>query len=280
MGAQIGCEYALGGHDVALAARDLDAVTGRVDAAFATLTELDLVSAAAAHEAAGRVRYTSDVADAADGCEVIVESLPEDLELKADVLRKAAGAAPDALIASNTSSLRVTDIGRELGAGDRTVGTHYWNPPLLMPLVEIVAGDETDPSRVEFAADLVAGLGKTPVTVADIPGFVWNRLQFAIVREAAELVASGAVSPETLDRIVQDGLARRWRQIGPLHAIALGGVDTWNAAASQIVPDLSTAEGLPDLAQVAVRSASPEALIRQRDRGLASDLARSFGPEN
>jgi 3-hydroxybutyryl-CoA dehydrogenase len=178
MGAQIGCEYALGGHDVALAARDLDALKGRIDAAFSTLTELDLVSEHAAEAGKGRIRRTSEVADAAGGCDVIVESLPEDLRLKTDVLRDAVDAAPDALVASNTSSLRVTDIGRALGAGDRTVGTHYWNPPLLMPLVEIVAGDESDPARVDFAADVVAGLGKTPVNVADIPGVVWNRLQF------------------------------------------------------------------------------------------------------
>lgn len=276
MGAQIGCEYALGGHEVALLERDPRAAMKRVEDALALLTALELASTAEAAAAARRLRHTQDVKDAAQECDVVVESLPEIFEVKVEKLGAAAAVAPSALLASNTSSLRISDIGREIGAADRTVGTHYWNPPLLMPLVEIVAGDDTSPERVRFASDLVRSLGKTAVVVkSDIPGFIWNRLQFAVVREAASLVTSGAVAPEDLDQIVRDGLARRWRHVGPLRAIALGGLDTWNAAARHIVPDLSTAASLPDLAEVAIQGGSTESDIVARDRGLARELVAS-----
>jgi 3-hydroxybutyryl-CoA dehydrogenase len=276
MGAQIGYEYALGGHDVALVARDLDAVRSRVDAASSLLTESGLVSHDTASEANDRLRLSSDAAAAASGCAVIVESLPEDFGLKIEHLRAAAEAAPDALVASNTSSLRITDLGRGAETPDRIVGMHYWNPPLLMPLVEIIAGEDTHPERLRFAAGLVSELGKTPVMVqADIPGFVWNRLQSAILREAVWLVKSGAVSPPDLDRVVSDGLARRWRHVGLLQSVALGGLATWNAAARQIVPHLSNVTALPDLTEVAIESPDPEAVIRDRDRQLACELLSS-----
>ncbi len=162
-------------------------------------------------------------------------------------------AAPAAVVATNTSSLSITAIGDAIGAPERTVGTHYLNPPLLMPPVEIVAGERTSAETVAFARDTVAALGKLPVLVRrDVPGFVWNRLQFALVRECAWLVESGVASAEDVDTVVREGLARRWRHVGPLRSIALGGVDTWNRSGANIVPELSDAAALPDLAELAI----------------------------
>ena len=275
MGAQIGCEYALGGHRVTLVARDTAAARRRAETTFAMLVSSEVIAGVAADEAAERLSVGSEVESAARGCQIVVESLPEDLDLKVALLRRATASAPNALLASNTSSFRITDLGRAIEAGERIVGTHYWNPPVLMPLVEVVAGADSEPARVQTAIELLRALGKAPVPVRrDVPGFVWNRLQFALVREAAELVRTDVIGAEDLDQIVREGLARRWRHVGPLGAIGMGGIDTWNAAGHQIFPSLSASAEVADLSDVAIVSADPERDRRARDRGLAGELAR------
>ena len=123
---------------------------------------------------------------------------------------------PDAVIATNTSSLSIAAIGEACGAPERTVGTHYWNPPLLMPLVEVIAGPHSGPEAVELARAAVASCGKRPVLVQrDVPGFIWNRLQYALLREALWIVDNGVAAPEAVDEVVRYGNARRWEHVGP-----------------------------------------------------------------
>jgi 3-hydroxyacyl-CoA dehydrogenase len=142
-----------------------------------------------------------------------------------------------------------------------------------MPPVEIVAGERTSDQTVAFARDTVAALGKLPVVVRrDVPGFVWNRLQFALVRECAWLVEQGVATRDDVDAVVREGLARRWRQVGPLRSIALGGVDVWNRSAENIVPELSTATRLGDLADVAIAGGDLAEDAARRDEALAREL--------
>jgi 3-hydroxybutyryl-CoA dehydrogenase len=274
MGAQIGCEYALGGHDVALHARDLEAARRRAEAGLALVRDHGLATADAVEAASGRLSYSASPESAAAQAELLVESLPEELELKAQVLRAAMSSAPaDAVVASNTSSLSITALGEAVGAPERTVGTHYWNPPLLMPLVEVVAGERTSDKTVAALRAVLGDLGKRPVVVRrDVPGFVWNRLQFALVRECVWLVENGVVDAEELDVVVRSGLARRWRRIGPMRSIALGGVDTWNRAGANIVPSLSNKTTLQDLGRVAVTGGSAADDAARRDAELAAEL--------
>ena len=236
MGAQIGCEYALGGHDVTLIARDAAAAEQRVEASLQLVEEHALGATAQARE---RLRVTSDPAVE---CDVAVESVPEDLELKARLLREVAARSPEAVLASNTSSIPITALGDAVGAPERVVGTHYLNPPLLMPPVEVVAGERTDPTVVATVTATLRALGKQPVLVRrDVPGFVWNRLQFALLRECA--------------------------------AIGLGGVDTWNRAGSNLVPEISTADELGDLSRfVAADADELKRLGEARDSALADEL--------
>jgi 3-hydroxybutyryl-CoA dehydrogenase len=280
MGAQIGCEYALGGHDVCLYARDLGRAQRRVADGFAMLDAHELSTADELRDAAGRVSSSADPGEAARDADLLVESLPEDLELKTSVLGVARAAAPDAIVATNTSSLPISVIGEAIGAPERTVGTHYLNPPLLMPTVEVIAGERTAPGTVAFAQETVAALGKVPVIVRrDVTGFVWNRLQFALVRECIWLVEHGVASAEDVDTVMREGLARRWRRVGPLRAIALGGIDTWNRSGRSIVPDLSNASELSDLASVAITEGSLSEDAAARDAALARELReeRSMG---
>ncbi len=274
MGAQIGCEYALAGHDVAVHARDLGRAQRRVDEGFALLLAHRLRTPDEVTRAAHRIAAVPDPGEAAEGATLVIESLPEDLALKASVLTIAlAAAAPDAVIATNTSSLSITSIGAAVGAPERTVGTHYLNPPLLMPTVEVISGELTSPETVTFACDAVAALGKLPVVVRrDVPGFLWNRLQFALVRECVWLVENGVATAEDVDLVMREGLARRWRRVGPMRAIALGGVDTWNRAVRNVVPELSAATGLPDLHDIAILDGDLEADARTRDAALAREL--------
>ena len=280
MGSQIGCEYALGGHDVTLHARDLETARQRVDAALALVRAHGLRGADEVAQAERRISTAADPGAAASGAELVVESLPEDMELKVSVLGVALAAAPDAVVATNTSSLSITEIGEAVGVPERTVGTHYLNPPLLMPPVEVVAGERTTAETLAFACATVASLGKLPVVVQrDVPGFVWNRLQFALVRECAWLVENGVASAEDVDTVMREGLARRWRHVGPMRAIALGGIDTWNRSGRNIVPELSTLPELPDLGGIAITGGDLPGDAAVRDRALARELRNAHQPQ-
>jgi 3-hydroxybutyryl-CoA dehydrogenase len=270
MGAQIGCEYALGGHEVTLVARRVDDVRRRVESAFATLLDLKLALRHEIDAAGSRMRFASDLEAP---CDLVVESLPEELELKARLLREAAGRSPEAVLASNTSSLSITELGAAAGAPERTVGTHYWNPPLLMPLVELVAGERTRPDVVTLVRETLEALGKRPVAVErEVPGFVWNRLQMALLRESLWLVENGVASIESVDEVVRHGLARRYRHVGLFQAIGLGGVDTWTSAAANIFPELSTEQRAPDLRRFVTDGADASTVRERRDRNLAREL--------
>lgn len=239
MGSQIGIEYLTGGHDVTFVARDADALRRRVEEGLALAGRLGLDP--------GRGRWTIAAAAAAVA-DLIVESLPEDLELKAALLRPLAAALPDAIVASNTSSLSLTELGAAIGAPERTIGAHYLNPPLLMPTVEVIPGERTDPAVTARMTATLFALGKVPVAVEkDVPGFVWNRLQLALMREALWLADNGVASPEMVDTVVREGLARRWRQVGPFTAAALGGAATWLTVGENLLPELSREQDLATL---------------------------------
>ncbi|MEX2376362.1 MAG: 3-hydroxyacyl-CoA dehydrogenase family protein [Dehalococcoidia bacterium] len=278
MGVPIGCEYALGGYDVTLVARDLDRVRRRIDDSLRAAREL--AGFRPEHISAARERISvSTRVDTGPSAALIVESLPEDATLKADALRSALAAHPDAVVASNTSSVSITELARAAGADDRLVGTHYWNPPMLMPLVEVIAGNMTPESLIEETVTRLRGLGKSPVLVRrDVPGFVWNRLQFALLREAVALVADGVTSAESVDEIVRCGLARRWCSTGPFETVALGGVATFASIADNLWPALSDLSASGSLADCVdhrgLEEAQLEHLRTERDAALAEHLRR------
>jgi 3-hydroxyacyl-CoA dehydrogenase len=273
MGAQIGCEYALGGHDVTLVARDTGAVERRARHAFEIVENERLAAADAVAAAWARTSIEARVDEAARGCELVVESLPERLEVKVELLGHIAELAPNAVLASNTSSIPISALADALGEAERVIGTHYLNPPLLMPTVEVIPGTGTAERIVTHMVEVLEHLGKLPVVVRrDVPGFIWNRLQFALVRECVWLVENGVATAEAVDVVVREGLARRWRRVGPMRAIALGGVDTWNVSGRNIVPELSTTSALPDLRSVAIVEGDAAADAAARDAALAAEL--------
>ncbi len=273
MGAQIACEYALGGHNVVALARRPEVARERIARGFATARDHGLASDDEVTAANARLRISGDVTEA-DGARIIVESVVEDLEQKALAIRPVIAVAPEAIIASNTSSIPITAIGNAVAAPERTVGAHYWNPPLLMPLVEVIRGEATTDAVVEEMVAVLHGLGKRPVLVdRDVDGFVWNRLQLALLREAVWIVEHGVASPSTVDAIVRDGLARRWRYTGPFQTAALGGASTFERIAANLWPVLSRAGSLDNLRQWLDEAEATTAPLRERrDAGLAAEL--------
>ncbi len=275
MGSQIGVEYAVGGHDVTFVTRSPESARQRVEHAFTLAEGSGLASSPEVVAARGRTVVTSEIAAIGGDCAVVVENVVEDLGVKGGVLAEAATAAPDAILATNTSSLSILAIGAACGAPERVVGTHYWNPPLLMPLVEVIRSERTRPGIVEKMTATLRALGKRPVPVEkDVPGFVWNRMQMALLREAVWIVEHGVASPEAVDEIVRDGLARRWRHTGPFQTAALGGAETFERVAANLWPEISAATELRDLRRWLPTDGRDLAGVRERrDRGLRGDLA-------
>lgn len=283
MGAQIGVEYALGGHDVAFLARRPGAARERVGRAWETAAATGFWSAETVAAARDRARIVARPDEIAAEPAVIVESIVEDLDAKAAALRPLAARFPAAIVATNTSSIPIGQIGAGAGAAARTVGVHYWNPPLLMPLVEVIRGEATAPAVVETMLATLRALGKRPVVCErDVPGFVWNRMQLALLREAVWLVEQGVAAPAAVDEIVRDGLARRWRLTGPFQTAALGGADTFERIANNLWPVLSNADRLQGLRRwLDERPEAAAASRERRDAGLRRELRRERGlPED
>ena len=196
---------------------------------------------------AGRVRLTTEE-DAFSSAQFILECITEDLEAKQDFLSRISRLAPaDCLIASNTSGLSVSALGEAVAFPGRFAGMHWINPPALIPLVEVVRGRETAPETAEAVFQLAQALGKRPICTRDVPGFLLNRLQFAVLREAFHLVESGAAGIQDVDDAVRYGLGMRYACGGPFRSADLGGLDVFRQIAAYLFPDLSNSPDVPEL---------------------------------
>ncbi len=196
------------------------------------------------------IGFTTELSEGVTGKDMVLETVSEDLSVKHDVFGRVAEAAPsEAVLATNTSGLRISDIADGMSDdAHRVVGCHWWNPPYLMPLVEVVRGEATAKSIVDRTAEIVRAVDRDPIRVeADVPGFVWNRIQFAVLREAMHIVESGVASLEDVDRAVRDGYALRTATVGPFETVDLSGLDLFRSIADELYPDLSKADEPADL---------------------------------
>ncbi len=278
MGSQIGVEYALGGHDVVFVGRDLGAARERIARAFAVAADAGISGDGAIAAGRERVAVSDDLAAIGSDCGLVVESIAEDLGAKGPLLAEAGRIAPGAVLASNTSSLSILAIGESGGFPERTIGTHYGNPALLMPLVEVIVTERTAPGTAEPVEAALRAMGKRPVRVSkDVPGFLWNRMQLALLREAVWLAENGVAAPEDIDLVVRDAMARRWRQTGPFETAALGGAAIFERIAGNLWPELSNADSLSGLRRWLPGEQDDLGDLRERrDRALAADLRRDL----
>ncbi len=226
MGHGIAQIAAIAGYDVRLtdvSHEALESAMGRVKAQLDKGVELGKVEPDVRDAALGRLRATSDAAEAMAGAEIVVEAVPEVMELKQEILAGAAETVePDTLLATNTSSLSITAIAEAVPGQERVVGMHFFNPVHIMALVEIVRGDRTAPDAVERAREAAERMGKTPIVVSDSPGFASSRLGIALGLEAIRMVEAGVASAEDIDRAMELGYRH---PMGPLRLTDLVGLD-------------------------------------------------------
>lgn len=247
MGHGIAQVFALAGHDVAIhdpAPASLASVKERI------ATNLrDLGDDASAVE---RVTPVASLGDAVRDADFVVEAALEDLPLKQRLFGAIEAAArPDAILASNTSVIPITAIMQGLRDRSRALGTHWWNPPYLVPLVEVIGTQWTSPAAIDFTMDLHKAVGKTPVHVKkDVPGFVGNRLQHALWREAISLVEHGICDADTVDTVIKASFGRRLAVLGPLENADLVGTDLTLAIHAIVLPAIES-------------SPAPSPLLRQ-----------------
>lgn len=188
----------------------------------------------------GRVAFEADLAKAVGDAEFVVEAVPERLELKQQVfmdVEKLVSAT--AILASNTSGIPITRLQEAVTKKGRVVGMHWSNPPHVIPMVEVIAGAHTDAAVLERTRQVVAQCGLIPVVVEkDVPGFVHNRLLYAVLREAVSLVEKGVVTAEELDKCFKWGLGLKLAVIGPMELLDLAGLDIYEAVAGYLNADL------------------------------------------
>ena len=222
MGAGIAQVFAAAGHRVSVH-EPAEAVRETIHARIAAnLTALEQDTASAE-----TVAVFGDLLAAVADAEFVFEAAPEKLPLKRAIFADLVEHAPaSAILASNTSVIPITDIVQGLETAERMAGTHWWNPPYLVPLVEVVQTMRTGPATVTALMGLLKGVGKAPVHVKkDVPGFVANRLQHALWREAIAIVAAGICDAETVDTCVKQSFGLRLPVLGPLENADLVGLD-------------------------------------------------------
>lgn len=270
MGSGIALAFARAGSAVIVMARtenSLERALARVTASLGFLVEVGELTDVRAAAALERVEITTDLGQAVGEADLVVESVPEDADVKRDVLARAEAAAPtNAILGTDTSSLSIAELARALRAPDRFAGFHWFNPPELIDLVEVVSGPQTSEQTAATLLDWARAAGKTPIHVRrDIEGFIANRLQYALLREAFALVEEGVCFYQDVDCAVTAGLGARWAAVGPFESMDLAGLDVHCEVARRLYPILASLDGPPPSVQ---RLVADGALGVKTGRGL------------
>lgn len=250
MGAGMALSFARPGMSVNLydiEPSQLNVAMERIRDSLKNLIREEIVSSQAAMEIRKRVHLTTDLKTALDGVSFVLEAVPEILDLKLEVFKKIEPlCSSKTIIASNTSGLSISKISSVCRHPERVGGMHWVNPPEFVPLVEIIRGEKTSDETLKLIFNLAEKMGKKPVMIQrEAPGFGLNRIQFAILREAFNMIQLGIVSPEDLDRIVKYGLGFRYPWVGPLETADLGGLDVFHNIACYLFSDLSSEKAPP-----------------------------------
>ncbi|WP_112322930.1 5-formyl-3-hydroxy-2-methylpyridine 4-carboxylate 5-dehydrogenase [Oceanibium sediminis] len=249
MGPGMAARLARGGHEVT--GYDLDsAALARAEKLQPMIaTALDGLGIAAE---GAPVRFLSNLEEAVAGADLVIENVPENVEIKATVYaRLAALVSPDTVIATDTSGIPITKLQAHVAEPARFVGMHWSNPPHIVPMIEVIGGEQTAPETVAFIRDLITSLGLLPVVLKkDVPGFVENRVLYALLRECVDLVDAGVIDPVDLDTCVNWGIGFKLSAIGPMRLLDMAGLDIYESVSSFLNAELSTrADVAPMVAQ-------------------------------
>jgi 3-hydroxybutyryl-CoA dehydrogenase len=272
MGHGIALQFALGGRDVWLNDLTEDALSRAMDSvrtSMGTLQAVGLVDGDAVVQALERVHTEVSLDKALSGAGLVIEAVFEDLDLKRSVFKRLdAVSGGAAILASNTSSFMASQLAPETEHPERVVVANWWNPPYLLPLVEVVPGPNTASETVDTLCGILSAVGKSPVVLRkESLGFIGNRMQFALLREAVSIVEQGIASAEDVDTVVKTSFGRRLSVAGPLEVFDIAGWDTITAIVDQLFPEI---ERSPD---------TPAILRGMVDRGeLGLKSGRGFYP--
>jgi 3-hydroxybutyryl-CoA dehydrogenase len=236
MGAGIAQVFAAAGHSVR--------VYEPADAVRDTLIERIRGGLSQVGDALGaleRLNVATSLEEAVDGASFVTEAAPEKIEIKRTIFAQLIECAPvDAILASNSSVMPVSSIAMGLPTAERIVGTHWWNPAALIPLVEVIEGAQTSAATVQTTLNLLASIGKKPAHVKkDVAGFVANRLQHALWREAIAMVADGICDAKTVDDCVKNSFGLRLAVLGPLENADMVGLELTRDIHRTIIPELN-----------------------------------------
>jgi 3-hydroxybutyryl-CoA dehydrogenase/5-formyl-3-hydroxy-2-methylpyridine 4-carboxylate dehydrogenase len=191
------------------------------------------------HVEGGSIRHTANLGDALGNVDFVFEAVPEKLEIKHEVFRNLERhVAADTILASNTSGIPITKIAEGCENPERVVGTHWSNPPHLIPMIEVIPGERTSEETVDAAVALVERIGYEAVVEREVPGFVENRILYAIMREAVDLVDRGIIDADGMDRCVRWGIGYKLAVIGPMELLDMAGLDIYQAVGSYLNQDL------------------------------------------
>ncbi|AIY78711.1 3-hydroxyacyl-CoA dehydrogenase family protein [Clostridium botulinum] len=243
MGHGIALLSARAGLNVKMYGRTDESLDRGISSIIASLNRLTIqgkLNESECQEIISRIKGVKTLEEVAKDTDFIIESVAENLELKQNIFRKLdLICKPEVILASNTSGLSPTDIARNTTNPERVVIAHFWNPPQLIPLVEVVPGEKTNKDTVEKTVEWVNFIGKKAVKMEkECLGFIGNRLQLALLREAMYIVEKGWAKPEEVDKAMEYGHGRRLPVTGPLCSADLGGLDIFNNISSYLFKDL------------------------------------------
>ncbi|MCB1499107.1 MAG: 3-hydroxyacyl-CoA dehydrogenase family protein [Bauldia sp.] len=256
MGPGIAARLARGGVDVAA----FDVAPAAVERARTMLGiaagVLDQLGIAPAGGAEGSVRFVASIAEAVEGADLVIENVPENHKVKVETYRAVeplVGAS--VVIATDTSGIPITELQAGLAHPARFVGMHWSNPPHIIPMIEVIGGRDTAPETVDAMRDFIRGLGLLPVVLKkDVPGFVENRILYALLREAVDLVERGVIAPEDLDTCVSWGVGYKIAVIGPMALLDMAGMDIYHAVSSFLNADLCARDDVADLTRAQIKA--------------------------
>ena len=250
MGHGIAQSFLMGGYGVMLYDIDdsiLETAITHIKKNLELFSQYELIGKDEIQPTIERLNTTTDLKVAVAEADFIVEAAPEDLELKQELFERVESyCRKDAILASNTSSLTLKDIGVRVKNKERLVTTHWFNPPHIVPSVEVVKSEWTTDETLDTAYRLLEKINKVPVKInREIPGFLVNRIQIALAREALDLCEKGVASPRDIDRAIKGSIGFRLASIGPLLTMDLGGLQLWLRVVENLLPEIESSQDVP-----------------------------------
>ena len=245
MGHGIALQFAIGGYEVSLqdtTEENLELALQNIVSTLSLLQDQGLVDEETAKSAPGHIRTSTSLSEAVSDAGLIVEAVFENLELKqrifVDLDRHC---SPGTILTSNTSSYMTSQLAPVTNRADKVVVANWWNPPYLLPLVEVVRGPQTSDETIAITRDVLESVGKRPIVLQkESLGFIGNRMQFALLREALSIVEKGIATAADVDTVVKTGFGRRLAVAGPLEVFDMAGWDTISHIIDELFPDLDT----------------------------------------